>query len=212
MGEEKKYSIKSDFSLLAVLIIPVGVAVNFVGGQMVSLLKLPLYLDTIGTIFASMLCGPWVGALTGGLANVVIGIADPVYFAFIPVNVVMGLVTGFLARGGMFDNWWKWAVSALIMSLASILTATPIAVIVFGGITGSGTSLITAVLMQTGTDIWVAVISSDGLFQLIDRILSCLVSWCVIRIIPGRTLVKFGCGAHYLKKNDGTGSEHPGEG
>lgn len=30
--EKKKYSIKEDFSMLALLIIPVGVAVNFVGG------------------------------------------------------------------------------------------------------------------------------------------------------------------------------------
>lgn len=64
--EKKKYSIKEDFSMLALLIIPVGVAVNFVGGQLASILKLPMYLDTIGTIFAAMLCGPWVGAVTGG--------------------------------------------------------------------------------------------------------------------------------------------------
>ena len=57
--EKKKYSIKEDFSMLALLIIPVGVAVNFVGGQLASILKLPMYLDTIGTIFAAMLCGPW---------------------------------------------------------------------------------------------------------------------------------------------------------
>ena len=76
--EKKKYSIKEDFSMLALLIIPVGVAVNFVGGQLASILKLPMYLDTIGTIFAAMLCGPWVGAVTGGLTNVVTGIANPV--------------------------------------------------------------------------------------------------------------------------------------
>ena len=54
--ENKKYSVKDDFSMLAILIIPVAVAVNFVGGQLASILKLPMYLDTIGTIFAAMLC------------------------------------------------------------------------------------------------------------------------------------------------------------
>lgn len=49
--KQKKYSIKDDFSMLALLIMPVGVAVNFVGGQLASLLKLPVYMDTIGTIF-----------------------------------------------------------------------------------------------------------------------------------------------------------------
>ena len=114
--EKKKYSIKEDFSMLALLIIPVGVAVNFVGGQLASILKLPMYLDTIGTIFAAMLCGPWVGAVTGGLTNVVTGIANPVNFAFIPVNVIAGLVTGFLARKQMFSVWWKWLISMFVMA------------------------------------------------------------------------------------------------
>ena len=195
-----KYSIRTDFSLLAILIIPIAVAVNFVGGQLASLLKLPLYLDTIGTIFASMLCGPWVGALAGALTNVVTGIANPVNFAFIPVNVIMGLVTGFLARGNMFSNWWKWIISMILMTLASIISAAPIVVLVFGGVTGGGTSIIAATLMAAGANIWLAVMGSDGIFTVIDRIISFGISWLVIRVIPARTLIKFGCGENYIKK------------
>jgi energy-coupling factor transport system substrate-specific component len=195
----KKYSIKSDFSMLAILIIPVSVAVNFVGGQLASLLKLPLYLDTIGTIFASMLCGPWVGALAGALTNVVTGLANPVNFAFIPVNVVVGLVTGFLARARMFNTWWKWIISMILMALASIISAAPIVVLMFGGITGGGTSIIAATLMGAGHNIWIAVIGSDGVFTVIDRIISYAISWLVIRVIPNKTLIKFGCGEHYIR-------------
>ncbi|MDR0689880.1 MAG: ECF transporter S component [Spirochaetaceae bacterium] len=203
MGGEKKekpYSIQTDFSLLAILIIPVAVAVNFVAGQLALLLKLPLYLDTIGTIFVSMLCGPWVGALAGGLTNIINGIANPVNLAFIPVNVIVGLVTGFLARGNMFSVWWKWLVSIILMTLASIISAAPIVVLMFGGVTGSGTSFVAAALMTTGTNIWIAVIGSDGFFTVIDRIISYFISWFVIRVIPNKTLIKFGCGGNYIKK------------
>jgi energy-coupling factor transport system substrate-specific component len=200
MSEEKRYSIKTDFSLLAILIIPIAVAVNFVGGNLASLLKLPLYLDTIGTIFASMLCGPWIGALAGGLTNIINGIANPVNFAFIPVNVVVGLVTGFLARGNMFSAWWKLLISIVLMTLASIISAAPIVVLMFGGITGGGTSIIAATLMATGTNIWVAVMGSDGIFTVLDRLISFFISWFVIKVIPGKTLIKFGCGGNYIKK------------
>ena len=142
--EKKKYSIKEDFSMLALLIIPVGVAVNFVGGQLASILKLPMYLDTIGTIFAAMLCGPWVGAVTGGLTNVVTGIANPV--------------------------------------------------------TGGGTSIITAAAMAAGANIWAAFFGTEGVFQVLDRIISFLICWAVIKVIPPRTLVKFGCGSNYIKE------------
>ena len=154
--EKKKYSIKEDFSMLALLIIPVGVAVNIVGGQLASILKLPMYLDTIGTIFAAMLCGPWVGAVTGGLTNVVTGIANPVNFAFIPVNVIAGLVTGFLARKQMFSVWWKWLISMFVMAWVSIIVSAPIVVLVYGGVTGGGTSIITAAAMAAGANIWAA--------------------------------------------------------
>jgi energy-coupling factor transport system substrate-specific component len=200
--EKKKYSIKTDFSLLAILIIPIAVAVNFVGGQLASLLKIPLYLDTIGTIFASLLAGPWIGALSGALTNVVTGIANPVNFAFIPVNVAVGLVTGFLARGKWFSTWWKWIISIILMSLASIIVAAPIVVILFGGVTGSGSSVITATLLGAGANIWVAVIGTDGLFNLIDRIISFGISWLVIKVLSDRTLIKFGVGGNYIKKRE----------
>lgn len=197
----QKRSIKEDFSMLAILIIPVAVAVNFVGGQMASLLKLPCYLDAIGTIFGAMLCGPWVGAVIGLVTNIVTGIANPVNFAFIPVSVVVGLVTGFLARKKMFSSWWKWIISMILMALSSIIVAAPIIVYVYGGVTGGGTSIITATAMAAGANIWAAVIGSDGLFTVVDRIISFVISYLIIKVIPGRTLIKFACGENYIKEN-----------
>lgn len=197
---EKKHSIKDDFSMLALLIIPIAVAVNFVGGQLASVLKLPFYLDTIGTIFAAMLCGPWVGGVAGVLTNIVTGIANPVNFAFIPVNLLAGLVTGYLARKNMFSTWWKWIISIVIMAATSIISSAPIVVLVFGGVTGSGTSLITATAMAAGANIWAAFFGTEGIFTVLDRIISFFISFFVIRVIPARTLVKFGCGENYIKK------------
>jgi energy-coupling factor transport system substrate-specific component len=199
-AREKTYSIKADFTLIAVLIIPIAVAVNVVGNQLALLLKLPLFLDTIGTILVSMLCGPWVGALAGGLTNVVTGITSPINFAYIPVNILVGLATGFLSRARMFKVWWKWIISMILISLVSIISAAPITVLLFGGITDSGTALITATLMATGTNIWVAVVGTDGVISVIDRIISYFICWLVIKVIPNRTLIKFGCGMNYIHK------------
>ncbi|PHV69531.1 ECF transporter S component [Sporanaerobium hydrogeniformans] len=201
---EKRHSIKDDFSMLALLIIPIAVAVNFVGGQLASLLKLPFYLDTIGTIFAAMLCGPWVGAVAGTLTNIVTGIANPVNFAFIPVNLLVGLVTGFLSRKNMFSVWWKWIIAMVLMALTSIISAAPIVVLVFGGITGGGTSLITATAMAAGANIWAAVLGTEGVFTVVDRIISFFIGYFVIKVIPARTLVKFGCGGNYIRKDNST--------
>ena len=200
METTKKYSIKDDFTMQAILIIPVCVAVNFVGGQLAGLLKLPMYLDTIGTIFASLLCGPWVGAVAGGLTNVVTGIASPTNFAFIPVNIIAGLVTGFLARKNMFNKTWKWLLSMFIMAWVSIIVSAPIVVLVYGGVTGGGTSLITAAALAAGANIWAAFFGTEGVFQVLDRIISFLICWAVIKVIPTRNLIKFSLGELYIKK------------
>jgi energy-coupling factor transport system substrate-specific component len=96
------------------------------------------------------------------------------------------------------------------MTLASIISAAPIVVYMFGGITGAGTSIIAATLMAAGNNIWVSVIGCDGLFTVIDRVISIVITWLVIRVIPNRTLIKFGCGANYVKKTVKTG-EVPAE-
>lgn len=195
----KKNSIKKDFSMMALLFIPIGVAINFVGGQIATLLKLPVYLDTIGTMLTGILAGPWVGAVTGLLTNIVTGIANPVNFWFIPVNVIVGLVVGFLSRA----NWWKgWKLilSFIIMDLISLFVATPIVVYVYGGVTGSGTSLLTAVLMATGQSIWSSVLSVEIIWTTLDRVLSYIIAMLIIKVIPAKTLVKFSLGELYIGK------------
>ena len=200
MADQKKRSIKDDFSMLAILVIPVAVAVNFVGGQLASMLKLPMYLDTIGTIFAAMLCGPWVGAVGGGLTNIILGFTNPVNFWFIPVNVIVGLTTGWMSRKGWFVKPVTTVIGIVLMALISAVASAPITVLVFGGVTGGGTSLVAATLMATGVNIWASVMSSDGLFTILDRLISYAICMGVIKVIPARTLVKFGCGAFYIKE------------
>lgn len=197
---QKKRSIKDDFTMLSILMIPVGVAINVVGGQIASNLHLPMYLDTIGTIFTAIIAGPWVGAVTGLVTNIVTGILNPVNFWFIHVNIAAGLITGAFARMGWFTNIWKGLLGVLIMSVASTVLSAPPVVYVYGGVTGSGTSLITAVMMASGKSIWASFLSVEIVWTLVDRIISWVISLGIIKCIPSRTLVKFPLGNIYIKK------------
>ena len=196
---DQTHFLKHDFSMLAILVIPIGVAVNFVGGQTAAILKLPLYLDAIGTMFVSMLCGPWVGAATGALSNLVSGVINPSVLPFIIVNIGVGLVTGFLANKNMFSSWWKWPISICIISAITIILSAPVVVLLYGGITGGGTSIITAVVMAAGVNIWTAFLGTEGIFTVLDRILSFIICLSVIRCIPPRILIKYKCGYTFIK-------------
>ena len=75
--------IKAQFSTKCLVLIPIAVGINLIGGTLCSALKLPLFLDMIGTIVVACLSGPWVAALTGLLTNLFLAlVANPVYLPY----------------------------------------------------------------------------------------------------------------------------------
>ena len=64
--------ISGQFTTRVIVLMPVAIAINIVLGYTVqTVLKLPIYLDSIGTIFVGVLAGPLAGALTGVLSNLI---------------------------------------------------------------------------------------------------------------------------------------------
>lgn len=78
VSQKKGSWLTRDFNTMTWVLIPVAIAINVVIGQIVVLLKLPVYLDSIGTVLVGVLCGPIAGLLTGTLSNIIWGLAiDP---------------------------------------------------------------------------------------------------------------------------------------
>jgi hypothetical protein len=98
-----------DFTTAVLTLMPVAIAINIAVGSIASALRLPIYLDSIGTVLVGALAGPWAGALTGILSNLIWSIlpipggASPVAAFFAPVAGVIGLMAGFWASRGVFQ-------------------------------------------------------------------------------------------------------------
>jgi uncharacterized membrane protein YidH (DUF202 family) len=104
-------SITSQFDTRTIVLIPIAIAINIILGQTVSAaLKIPVYLDSIGTILVGVLAGPIAGALTGGLANLIWTYVLPAPFhsdyaaPFFIVAVEIGLLAGVFGRLGFFRS------------------------------------------------------------------------------------------------------------
>jgi len=184
--------LKKDFSTLTLALMAVAIVLNIVVGQVVSTLKLPVFLDSIGTMLAALLAGPWVGGLTGLLTNLIWGlISDPVAAAFAPVAMVIGIVAGLCAKYGLFKTWWLAALSGVIVAVALSIVAIPVRVYMFGGITGSGADFITAYLLATGRDLFGSVIITVISSNLLDKIVTALLAWGVVKGLPRRFSARF---------------------
>lgn len=95
------------FGTRTLLLMVVGIAVNIILGQTVaSALKIPIYLDSIGTILVGVLCGPIPGALTGALCNILWSYVIPPPFQYQPAAafaitaVAIGVIAGLAGRAG----------------------------------------------------------------------------------------------------------------
>jgi hypothetical protein len=104
-------SITSQFDTRTIVLIPIAIAINIILGQTVAAaLKVPVYLDSIGTILVGVLAGPIAGALTGGLTNLIWTYVLPAPFhsdiaaPFFIVAVEIGLLAGIFGRLGFFRS------------------------------------------------------------------------------------------------------------
>lgn len=191
---------KDTFSLMVILLIPVAIAINIVGGQMTSMLKIPVDLDMIGVLLVGALAGPIPAALTGVLTNLINGIMDPSWLPYAFCSFFIGISAGLLSKYNMMNKIRKLAVSGIIIALVATVTATPITVFFFGGATGGGASMIAAGLMATGKQILEAVLSVYIVTETIGKMISIFVAYVIIKVIPDRTLTKYKYGMNFVKK------------
>lgn len=192
---------REKLGLMTVLLLPIGIAINFIGGQIVALLKLPIYLDSIGTILTGALGGPVAGAITGLVTNLILGMTQPSFIPFAIVSIAVGIVAGICGKKGWFKSLKGVILSAVLIWAVTQLTATPISVLVFGGVTGSGSSVLTGFLVAAGQGIWEAAFGTSLITETVDKIISVVVVFIIIKSIPASTLFKFKLGPIYIDEN-----------
>ena len=184
-------NIGKDFNTMTWVLMPVAIALNIAIGQIVVLLKLPVFLDSIGTVLVGILCGPWAGALTGALSNTIWGLFNPDSLPWWPVAFFIGLVAGLCAKAGLFKSWWKVILSGFLIALTAAIVSTPISVYLYGGITASGSSFITAYLLQTGQGVVSAVLSTGFLVEPVDKIATAMLAFAIVQGLSRRLIARF---------------------
>lgn len=196
LWDKALHSIASQFSTKSLVLIPIAVGINLIGGTLCSTLKLPLFMDMIGTMVIACLSGPWVAALCGLLTNVFLAIvANPVYLPYALSSVLCGLVIGYMVKAGLLKKFWGAVLIWLACSAVNTVTASTITVFVYGGATGvNGTSVLTAALTVAWKDILISVFSSSMLENLVDKGITLIIVTMVVRKIPRRFMSQYASG------------------
>ena len=133
-------------TVVQVCFIALSAVINIIGGNLALVLRLPIYLDSIGTFLASALLGPVGGVLAGVVSGVISGIYS---LYFIPVQIVTGVAAGILFRTTLLKKW-NIFLGAFCVSIAGTIISACITAYVFGGVTSSGSSILVTLLHKLG--------------------------------------------------------------
>ena len=184
---------KTAFTTTAWVLIPVAIGINLIGRFFTQTLNLPLSLDTIGTTMAAFLAGPWVAAVAGVLTNLVIGLTlEATSIPFGIVNAAIGIVAGVMAAHGFLRSTGKIILMMLCLTAITIITAMPLVVLVFEGVSGSGVDAVTGFFAASGRNMVESVLGQQLLTTPGDKVLTVLLAFALIKGVPQRYRPPFG--------------------
>lgn len=164
-----------------------SIAINMVIGQLSSMLKLPIFLDSIGTLICALLAGPWVALLSGLLTNLLWGLlSGPIAAAFAPVAMMIGLSAGLLARAGGFRTLPRVILSGVVITFALMIVAVPIRTYLFAVTTGSGADFFVAYFHAVGDNLLESVAITVLGANIADKVASAIIAWLLVRQLPER--------------------------
>ncbi|MDO4288004.1 MAG: ECF transporter S component [Eubacterium sp.] len=178
-------------STKALIFMALSVVINFIGCFLALVIRVPIYLDSIGTVLAATALGPLGGAVVGALTSLINGITtDPVSLYFMPTQVVLGIMAG-IFFGKLELKGAKAAAAVFFMGVVVSILSSFIVALVFGGVTSSSSSLIVAFLKNMGVDLWLAVFVTQIVTDVIDKYVCVGLAFAIARALPMTLRQKF---------------------
>jgi len=180
-------------STSALVLIPAAVGINYIGKLFAGLLKLPLWLDSIGTVLSAMLAGPVVGAICGAINNIIYGLTmDPISFIYALTSIGIGLAVGVMAHKGRINSIVNAVLVGLVAAVVSTLISTPINIGFWGGQTGNvWGDLVYAGMVAHHYPVWIASLVDEFIVDVPDKIATVIVAYGIYKGLPQKLTILF---------------------
>lgn len=180
---------KTQFNTATIVLIPACIGINYLGKLFASLLKLPLWLDSIGTCIGACLGGPIIGAICGAVNNLVFGLTtgDNITLIYALTSLGIGLAVGVCARLGYMKTFGKAMITACISGLAAVVISTPLNVIFWGGTTGNiwGDALFAAT-QAGGMPVGIGSFLDELVVDVPDKLLTIVIVFLILKGLPNK--------------------------
>ena len=172
-------------------LVSMAIALNVIGALVALGLRLPIYLDSIGTILIACLISPKYAVMTGVCGSLVSGITfDPYSIYFAPVQMSTGLLAGIMYNKG-FLKGKKTPLGVFIFTLPTSIISACIAAFLFGGVTSSGSSYIVQILSHFNVPMVVGVFVTQVITDYADKFVAVIIVALVVSAMPKNYKLSF---------------------
>ena len=179
--------------------IALGMGMIIVGAFLAMNLRLPIYLDSVGTAVTAAFLGPVAGAITGFLGSICSGFLFDVYsFYYAPAQILTGLMAGWLFSSGWLFvkspegkeriHRLRLAAGTLAVSIPTSIASSVVTAFLFGGITSSGSTYLVLLLDKLGVPLTLSCFIVQALTDYGDELTALAVASVVLSVAGSRIL------------------------
>lgn len=169
------------------LFVDICILINYFGKVLSDILILPVWLDSIGTVFSAYVLGPVCGAIVGVTSNIMYCIHSEVSLFYGLTNIVIGITVGICAQKGFLKNMFGVLSSAFLVAVLSVMVSAPLNFILSDGATGNiwGDG-VAGLLQELGCNTEVSYIVGEFYLDFADKVITMLILYAAVRILAKR--------------------------
>ena len=167
---------KGKIGTLQLCMVAMAAVINIVGANLALMLKLPLLLDSMGTLIVGALLGPFYGMFPSLLSGILLGVTTDIYsLYFAPSGMLTGFMAGMILKKKIAGKHWL-PVETLFVCLPGAALSSMICVKLFGGVTSSISTIFVQLLGKTPLGLFAGAFAVQFVMEFFDRMIGILLA------------------------------------
>ena len=178
---------KTKLNAACIVLIPACIGINYLGKLFASVLKLPLWLDSIGTCIGAVLGGPIIGGICGAAHNLIYGFTtgDSITLVYALTSLGIGVAVGIMARLGRMKKLSGAVLTACVAGFVAVLISTPLNILFWGGTTGNlWGDAVFAWSQASGLPVALGSFLDEVIVDVPDKLITLLIVFAIIKGLP----------------------------
>ena len=179
------YTKKDNTKYFLYFIVAVAVFINFAISSISTAVGLPLYLDTIGTIFVAIIGGALPAIITALISGYIINFLVSGYVYFSIINVFIAIFASWIIHFSKFNKYLKFIVFVLITSVVCSVVGMGIQYLIPGlPMLENLTEITGAFSLEQGRYYYFILVLASIFLNIIDKSISFIAAFWIYRLVP----------------------------